>query len=136
MFNKNVLLYGGALALLAFAIGCSNEPVREANRSSASGLVTLDGKPLAGGSVTLTLAKDPMYRVIAMIRSDGHFSVDNAPTGEVLVAIETESAQSGNPKGYIPIPAKYANVKTSGLTATIDNAETAGAKLSFDLKSK
>jgi hypothetical protein len=54
----------------------------------------------------------------------------------VLVAVDTESAKIGNPSGYVPIPKKYMNIKTSGLIATITKDDPEGQELTFNLKSK
>ena len=50
------------------------------------------------------------------------------------VAVETESIKMGNATNYMPIPAKYGDVKTSGLTAEIKKGDA--APLAFELKSK
>jgi len=136
MFKTICLFCGGLLILLPLLAGCGGPAkVHEANREPASGMVTFDGKPLGGGSITFISAKDAVYRMTAMIRADGHFLMNNAPSGEVIVSVETETAKIGNPSGYVPIPAKYNNPKTSGLTAVVGKDE-AGGSLKFDLKSK
>ena len=95
-------------------------------------MVTLDGKPLPSGSITFISAEDARFRVTAMIQLDGGFKVADAPLGRVRVVIETESAR-GNP-GFVPVPAKYADATTSGLTATVVKADR--RPLLFELKSK
>jgi hypothetical protein len=133
MIKKICVFFGALLILLPLLAGCGpTAKVREAGRDAAVGVVNLDGTPLKGGSITFISVKDPMYRSAVMIRSDGHFSADAAPAGDVLVAVETESAKIGDPANYVPIPLKYGNVKTSGLTATVAKGEP----LTFELKSK
>ena len=129
------------LLVLMVAAGCGKRPLTyEANRGGVSGVVTIDGKRLEDGSITFISAKDRMYRVTCMLKRDGTFRAGDAPLGEVLVAVETESTKMSGSGGYVPIPFKYANVDTSGLTATITAShgqdEAEGQKLSFDLKSK
>jgi hypothetical protein len=122
------------LIFAAFLIGCQQKPTIESNRTAVKGTVTFDGRPLTGGGITLVSAKDPMYRVSAMIRPDGSFRVDDAPEGQVNVIVETESTRMGNAAAYIAIPAKYGDAKTSGLSATI--AKGGNSALQFELKSK
>jgi hypothetical protein len=123
----------GFLLILAFSLGgCGHRMTIESSRAEASGTVTLDGKPLPTGSITFISAEDPRFRVTAMIKPDGGFRVADAPLGRVRVAIETESAR-GNP-GYVPIPARYADAKTSGVTATVVKANQ--QPLVFQLESK
>ena len=140
MMKKVLPVCTGVLVVLAMVIGCSKKRLAtyEANRGRVTGIVTLDGQPLRGGNISFVSAKDSMYRVKCMIKSDGTFTVGDAPVGEVLVSVETESQRLNNPNGYVLIPEKYSNVKTSGLTAAITKpeAEGEGPNLSFDLKSK
>jgi hypothetical protein len=135
IMKKSFLFSSMILILLALAVGCGKRAAKvEAGRGMVSGTVSLDGKLLGGGMITFTSVKDSNYSVALMIRTDGTFLVDNAPVGDVLVAVETESAKVLNPKGYVPIPAKYTKVETSGLKATIDPNAKEGLKI--ELKSK
>jgi hypothetical protein len=114
--------------------GCQQAASIESNRTAVQGKVTIDERPLTGGCVTLTSEKDPLFSTTAMIRPDGTFSVDNAPEGDVLVAIQTESVKFSNAARYIPIPKRYGNSLTSGLKATVQkNSEK---PLIFQLSSK
>jgi hypothetical protein len=129
------------LLLVPVLFGCRGTPPIESERTAAKGTVTLDGKPLPGGSILLVSANDPVFRVSVRIKPDGTFSVEDAPVGPVIVSVETESLRDFGtpdnpiPKDYVPIPAKYADVKTSGLTATVARGEDA-PPLVFELKSK
>jgi hypothetical protein len=144
MCNKAVLVSGCLFLVLAIAVGCDKkkEIPRETNRGMVTGTVTLDGKPLPGGSIVFVSAKDESYRAKGFIASDGSFTIPNSPTGDVLVAVEAAPQQSPQQpltpnKNYVPIPLKYLDVKTSGLTATVaksDSKEDA-PKLTFELKS-
>jgi hypothetical protein len=140
MSKYTFLACGGLLVVLAMTLGCGGKktPTVEANRGRVTGIVTFDGKPLGGGQIGFVLAKDPMYRKTAMIKPDGTFSTRDAPLGDVLVSVENESAKMFNPNGYVPIPRKYSNVKTSGLKAMITvSDDPEGLKLPpFELKSK
>jgi hypothetical protein len=100
--------------------GCGGRgSTREDCRGPVTGTVTIDGKSLAGGSITFVRIDDPRYRLVAPLRPDGTFSVADAPLGRVRVAVETESMRLGVPGAYTPIPEKYGRPDTSGLTATI-----------------
>jgi hypothetical protein len=74
--------------------------------------------------------------VPATIKPDGTFSVADAPTGDVLVAVDNEAQKYNNPKHYLPIPAKYRNAKTSGLKGTIRTDQPDPPMLTIELKSK
>jgi hypothetical protein len=138
MHSKTLLTCGGLLVVLAMAVGCGTKrPVaHEANRGGVKGVVTIDGTPLRGGNISFISATDQMYRVVCPIGADGTFSVVDAPLGDVLVSVDTELLRMNNPSAYVPIPKKYANVKTSGLTATIAKGEADAKPLTIELKSK
>ena len=138
MSTRAFLAFGSLLVLLATAVGCDRRTVKhETNRGRITGMVTFDGKPLRGGTITFVSKKDAGTAAKVLLKDDGSFLMKAAPLGEVLVTVETESAKIGNPDGYVKIPKKYTNTKTSGLKATIGKEEAEGQKpLSFDLKSK
>ena len=52
------------------------------------------------------------------------------------MAVDNESQKFNNPDKYDPIPKKYRDVKTSGLTATVAKGEPDAKPLSIELKSK
>lgn len=118
---------------LLVAVGCQHKPTIESNRTAVKGTVTLDGKPLPCGCITFLSVENPMFRVSAMIRPDGSFSVADAPLGKVNVTVETETARGNNPN-YVPIPKRYGIAKTSDLTATVTKDDA--FLLSFALQSK
>jgi hypothetical protein len=141
MLLKNCAIYGCLIVLASQLAGCGHKPKAiDPNRAPASGTVTFDGKPLKGGSISFYSVKDPTSYMRCNIKPDGTFVVTNAPLGDVLVAVETDTAKFSNPDGYVRIPQKYTNIKTSGLKATIGRGSAEGQKeapkLSFDLKSK
>ena len=134
---RSVCLSGCCLSmLLTMAIGCgghSGKP-HESDRCPTMGTVTLDGKPLVGGSVTFVAVNDPSRRVTTPIRPNGGFAVADAPLGPVRIAVETESLRTANPRSYMRIPLKYGVFDTSRLTATI--AKDGSQPLLLELKSK
>jgi hypothetical protein len=107
-------------ALLCLAILAAAAQARPAKKTGTiMGKVTYKGKPLPGGTVTFHPAKGKA--ITGIIQPDGTYAVKDVPLGPAKVAIETESVKpkpGAAPKGgkYIPIPAKYASPKTSGLT--------------------
>jgi hypothetical protein len=134
--SGKAILIGGCLVLsLVVAVGCGKTgPRMEAGRGPVRGTITIDGKPLLGGTIFIVSAKDPMYQAAVSIKPDGTFSVADAPTGDVVVAVDNESQKFNNPKAYVPLPAKYKNAKTSGVKATIGKDASEGLKI--ELKSK
>lgn len=136
MVRQSPRMHNSCLFLsVLLLIGCGRAgELRETGRSAAKGIVTIDGRPLTGGSITLVSIDDPKYRVTAPIRSEGVFFVADAPLGRVHVAVETESIRNGDPSSFVPIPSKYAKAETSGLTATI--ADDGDKNLHFELTNK
>jgi hypothetical protein len=133
MSMKAVLTGVCLLLCLVVALGCGPKaPRMESGRGAVTGTVTFDGKPLPGGMLFFVSVKDPMYRGSAMIKSDGTFSVADAPEGDVLMVIQNEALKTNNPQAYVPIPSKYTDVKTSGLKATVGKGEP----INIELKSK
>lgn len=119
--------------------GCSSEvPL-----APVSGSVTLDGKPVTAGIITIT-ASDHSNSASAEITPDGKYAIADAPTGEVLIAVRTsdhefilgpgagppqrdpsvagsgayQPSQKKNPR-YVRTPDRYADLTQSGLRATI-----------------
>jgi hypothetical protein len=128
-----VLGLGLALVLAAGCGGSFTAPV--------SGKVTYKGKALPGGTVTFI---HPDGRVgYGTIHEDGTYSISAAPGGNVKCIVQTTkpivpppqklaarlsggAAKPGAtvyPAGpYVPIPEKYGDPQTSGLSYTIDRA--------------
>jgi len=109
------------------------------------GKVTLDGKPFSEGSIWFSLARTGAG-FHANLGPDGTYSVsllDVRPGDKYGVFIggiqpkdPNEPDKSGNPRGILapPVPAKYWESTTSGLTATIDKA--GAMTFDFELKSR
>jgi hypothetical protein len=118
------------LALAAVGVaGCGGDP-----RQTIPGRVTLKGQPLPSGVVRIHGPGDRLSS--AMIQPDGTFAVTDVMPGKVQVTIVDDPSSSGGgmppPPGAprppksdtpavkrVPIPAKYKDVKTSGLEYTI-----------------
>jgi truncated hemoglobin YjbI len=95
---------------------------------TVSGKVTYKGQPVPGG--TITFHPKEGKAVSAQLQEDGTYSADKVPAGDCTVTVETESVRptdkpkAGAPK-YVPIPAKYAGTKTSGLTYNVQKGTQA-----------
>jgi hypothetical protein len=98
---------------------------------SLSGTVQHDGKPVVLGTVTVVDATGRPYS--GAIQPDGRYVVNNVPVGPVKIAVASPDpkgdpedpkpgpSDDGSPPpkkvaGWRPIPAHYADAKTSGLT--------------------
>jgi hypothetical protein len=120
----------GAVILL-FASGCGPSQKEDPNRSTVSGVVTLDGNPLPAGNITFDAVEGPLSTTTMITK--GVYSTSRAALGKNEVSIETESLKIGFPAGYVKIPAKYTDTATSGLTAEIKPG--ANEAVNFELKS-
>jgi hypothetical protein len=117
----------------------------------ASGVVTLDGKPLDGAQVILVPDGPAATGAFGTTDSSGRFSlraydekegaipgsykVQVSKTIEVKLEGPAGSLDGGDPVRFdYAVPAKYTGAQTSGLTATIPDAGT--TDLRFELTSK
>jgi hypothetical protein len=117
------------MVLVAYALGCTQKPI-DPNRTTVSGAVTYDGKPLPAGSVSFE-SSEKGIATSAPIK-DGVYSTDRAPTGKIAVGVDTASIKYGDPAKFVPIPAKYADSATSGLSVEIKPG--VNENVNFDLK--
>lgn len=89
-----------------------------------AGLVMVNGKPLAGCSVTIVSLDLPQPRVFTAVADSGgrYAFTDPIPTGKYVVMV-TDG-------GAVKLPAKYLSTMTSDLSATvIGNDSTANLEL-------
>jgi hypothetical protein len=90
------------LLLLALATGC-------ASKSTITGKVTYQDKPLTGG-VVLFVSESGKGTGRSEIGTDGSYTIENMPTGQAKIAVDTTSAQgtqppgANAPKGMMPPP--------------------------------
>lgn len=110
--------------------GCGPKQAVDPNRSSVSGTISFDGKPLPAGSIVFTSANGGIASTARII--DGAYTTDRAPLGKNLVSVDTSSIKYGNPAKYVPLPAKYADSATSGLDIEVKPGDN--ANVNFDLK--
>lgn len=120
-------------------VGCGGSDERPSGEFH--GVITLNGKPLEGGSVHFTSPKTG-ETVSANLASEGQYSIKlpALDVGEVYeVAVASEAIVSGEVHAHEPlptssssvkVPAKYSNRRTSGLTATVEKS----GKQQFDFE--
>jgi hypothetical protein len=96
---------GGLVALLGAALcGC-----RGFKTGTVTGKVTVNGTPANAGTVYFQLAAGKQS--MASIEPDGSYRAA-VPLGKVTVTVQEAPPPVG--QKAVPIPAKYANAKTSG----------------------
>lgn len=84
---------------LVLAIGCkgSKNP-----SSQVSGKVTYNGKPVSAGTITFNLKEGGNYG--SSLKADGSYMVTGLPAEEMIVTVETESANPKQPKANYGAP--------------------------------
>lgn len=126
-------------ALLA-GVGCSSQSSDRPQTVPVSGVVTYQGRPVEGATVTLHPRSPGLHSAIGRTNSEGRFQLrtfadhDGAVPGEYdvtvsafAVTIDSWDGDSPPPEDYQPspakqlVPTKYGNARTSGLTASIDS---------------
>lgn len=106
--------------LICLAVGLMlalSPVVAHAAEATLSGMITLDGRPLAKGRILFHLKNG---QFVGSRIKDGKFTIDSIPSGARIVTIESKH-----------VPEKYANEETSGLKVAINGGEN---QFAFDLK--
>lgn len=117
-------------ALYVAGCGPSELPV-----GSVAGTVTLSGRPLPAGTITL-VNSDRGFGASAEIDASGAYRIDTIPAGSYQVLIQGPEAPSpeqmaeGVRAEASPVPQKYQSPETSGLN--VDVSEGAN-EASFEL---
>lgn len=133
---------------LACIVGCTSAGRNLPKTVPASGVVTLDGKPVDGAQVVIVPAAEGTTGATGVTDASGHFSLraypekDGAIPGEYKVQVSKtiEVKLKGTVDGGdavrfdYGVPGKYTVAKTSGLAVTIPDAGNRDIKL--DLMSK
>jgi hypothetical protein len=96
-----------------------------------TGQVLLGGKPLARASLAFHPADQSMPTPLGSVEADGTFQLttyedgDGAPAGDYAITIEWRRLATLDDEKPPPntLPARYADPKTSGLTAKISAGE-------------
>ena len=118
MFLARCSVVFAVFALLAFLLAGLHVVAGE-KTSSVSGRITLDGKPLAGGTIILYEARGDQF-VGTKIKEDGRFEIDRVLVGKHKVAIESKG-----------VPERYGS-KSALEVEVIEGAN----QLDFELRSK
>ncbi|MEY4393523.1 MAG: hypothetical protein RL595_772 [Planctomycetota bacterium] len=141
------------LLSILFLMGCAGD---DFNRGGAlSGKVFLEETPLEGGTITLETTNGK-HNASCEITPEGTYVISEPPLGECVLSVKTSHLKGAvsnptitktkqNPSGiigspgmmmpkgvglvYKPIPEKYENIKTSGITISISRG-----KQDFDIK--
>src|SRR5262249_27215526 len=139
------------LICLYAALGCGSAGGNLPKTVPASGVVTLDGKPVDGAQVILVPAAEGTTGAFGVTDSSGHFSLrayDQKPgaiRGEYKVRVSKTiqvkvegakgSVDGGDPVRFeYGVPGKYTDHKMSGLTVTIPDAGNTDIKLTLSSK--
>jgi len=141
-FSARAMAIGLSAAICVLSLGCKGEekPVTE-GLVTVTGTVTLNGKPLTGGSIMFAPAKknaklrNPNSQIDAEGKYDLTWSTDEMgalPGAYTVVVIYMDGivTEDGPPPKSL-IPEKYNNVATSGLSATVK--ESGENVFDFDL---
>lgn len=136
--HRHLLLATAAVAVVA--LGCGGDGTRATGQpqtgANISGKVTYGGNVVGGGTVSVVSKADRSRVARGSIDATGAYSVKDAPVGEVVITVETETAKMFDPaasKGsapppggpgvpnmkYVKIPAAYNNADTSKLTYSV-----------------
>ena len=139
------------LICFAATLGCNSAGSNLPKTVPASGIVTLDGKPVDGAQVVLVPANEGITGAFGVTNSSGHFSLraydekDGAIPGEYKVQVSKTiqvkiegakgSVDGGDPVRFeYGVPAKYTGAKTSGLTVTIPDSGNRDINLALSSK--
>ena len=117
---------------LLLASGCKSS---RAPHSQVSGKVTYHGKPVSAGNITFNLKEGGT--VGASLKADGSYSVSGLPAEEMIVTVETESANPKQPKAAYGPPGQkkgqeggadmYKKMMQAKGAAPADDAKESGA---------
>ena len=143
------------LLLLAFALipflGCGPNTSHLPKTVPASGVVTLDGKPVEGAQVVIVPAIEGVTGAFGTTDSGGKFTLrafqekDGAIPGDYKVQVSKTvevklkgaagSLDGGDPVRFdYGVPPKYTGVKTSGLSVTIPDTGIRDINLALSSK--
>lgn len=129
-----------AAGVLVVAVGCSHEA---SPLTRVEGRITYQGKAVSQGVVSFTAVAKPGVDgpppAAAALESDGTYrlraqrDIDGVLPGEYAVSVTSyrNPQQLPGQKVEYAVPAKYADPRTSGLTATVP-PDAAGKSLRFD----
>jgi hypothetical protein len=129
--KPRLVTVAGLLVLVALVQGCNS------GAAPVAGKVTYQGKPVVWGSVTLKAADGSIHQI--GINLDGTYRLEKVPVGPAAVGISSpdpapsararqlgkdeERTRPGAPPvppgAWFPLPAKYADPASSGVTVQV-----------------
>lgn len=113
------------VAMMLLLAGCGSD---ELPVGSVAGSVTLSGRPLPAGTITL-VNSDRGFGASAEIDASGAYRIDTIPAGPYQVMIQGPEAPSpeqmaeGVRAETSPVPQKYQSPETSGLSVEVTEGE-------------
>lgn len=146
--NQLIAIYS-ALSLffpLFFLQGCGGTEDKRPQRTAVSGIVTFDGEPIEGASITFRPVEESGQTANGRSNEEGQFQMgtfegtDGVVAGDYIVMISKIKSTSSpevlpeDDPNYDPdpqpepppenlLPEKYSNAETSGLTVTVLKGE-------------
>jgi hypothetical protein len=141
----------GLVLIILLSPGCGPGTGHLPKTVPASGVVTLDGKPVDGAQVVIVPAAQGTTGASGVTDASGHFSLraypekDGAVPGEYKVQVsktvevkltgKAGSLDGGDPVRFdYGVPGKYTDAKNSGLTVTIPDSGNKDIKLTLSSK--
>lgn len=133
-------VHGSVLALVAataMLAGCGR-PAHELDTAPVSGKVTLDGEALPQGIVYVLPSKGRMAK--GLIQQDGTFELstydegDGAQVGQhtvIVSALPKDELTANQKQQRVPVPKKYSQARTSGLTIDVKAGESNTVELTL-----
>ena len=143
----------GCCLLGPLAAGCGSRGGHLPKTVPATGVVTLDGKPVDGAQVVLVPAGEGATGAYGTTDTSGHFALrayeekEGAIPGDYKIQVsKTVERRLDGPKGSLDggdpvrfehgVPAKYTGFKTSGLSVYIPDTAAGKRDINLELKSK
>lgn len=131
MIHRNRVGVSTCLTVVVLAAaGCAP------SRATLSGKVTMRGKPITAGTVVFVGANNQI--ATGKLDEEGRYVAQRVPMGSLKVAVQTlrpkqlqtmaeqSKGASGLPnrlKNLVPVPQKYADPETSGLTCEVNQSQ-------------
>ncbi len=118
------------IAGLLICTGCGDGKKVDENRTTVSGAITFDGKPLPAGTISFGSSTDSTGSTVPI--RDGKYASGRVPLGSNMVTIDTSSVRYGNPAQFVEIPERYMDPTKSGLS--VDVQPGTNENVNFELK--
>jgi hypothetical protein len=117
-----ITLTGLGLLIYWFMGGCAGEPVG----ASITGVVTSNGKPVVGGTVSVLASDNRIYQ--GTIGPDGRYEVPGVPNGPVRVAVSSPNPRPTiGPPGVASMPPPAGLGKSATTTGVVVKTGSSGS---------